>query len=308
MTLLNRGNTSAVTLRKALPTLNVNHATTIEAKTDALSASAGAAETKGTLMCTLAPIASVNGDLVGNFNDSSVVVTSTALTTEVPFELVAARASANQNLHSVGEGAPDYKSYLLPGEFYIIYETGRIFYSKEDNSTDVSVAYKYRAPVTSVTADIDLAELTIKDGTGATLATVLAASTPPALTNTALVVSIRDRVPMSVYASAALEASGVVKASAGSLRLFSGRIDSTAASGTYYVQMLNAASLPANGAVTMLCAPTKLIHTTGSDTPINLDFTDNMIAASTGIVFCLSSTEFTKTISGAYLSASVLFQ
>jgi hypothetical protein len=308
MGLLNRGNTSAVTLRKPLPILDVTHATTIEAQTDALSASAGAAGTTGTLMCTLAPIASANGDLVGNFIDSSVVVTSTALTTEVPFELIAARAAANQNLSTVGEGAPDYKSYLLPGEFYIIYETGRIFYSKEDNSTDVSVAYKYRVPVTSVTADIDLAELTLKDGTAATLATVLAASTPPALTNTSMVVSIRDRVPMSVYASAALEASGVVKNAAGLLRLFSGRLDSSAATGTYYFQLLNANALPADGAVTTLAAPTKLIHTTGSDTPIHLDFTDNMIAASTGIVFCLSSTEFTKTISGAYLSGTVLFQ
>lgn len=107
--------------------------------------------------------------------------------------------------------------------------------------------------------------------------------------------------------SVALEASTVSKASAGKVRLYSGRIDSTAPTATYYLQALNASSLPVNGAVTFLSAPTKLVHTTGTDTPINIDYTDNGITAATGIVFCLSSTEFTKTISGAYLSGTVLY-
>ncbi len=112
----------------------------------------------------------------------------------------------------------------------------------------------------------------------------------------------------SVDASAALEASSVTKGSAGNIRKFSGRIDSSAASATYYLQLLNASSLPADGAVSFICAPTKIQHVTGTDSPINLDFTDNCINASTGIVWCLSSTEFTKTISGAYVSATVMFK
>ena len=111
----------------------------------------------------------------------------------------------------------------------------------------------------------------------------------------------------SVDQSAALEASSVVKAAAGVIRHISGRIDSTAATATYYVQVLNAASLPADGAVTLLCAPTKIQHTTGTDTPFNLDFLDQGLYASTGLVVCLSSTEFTKTIGGAYLSMTIRY-
>jgi hypothetical protein len=102
--------------------------------------------------------------------------------------------------------------------------------------------------------------------------------------------------------SSALEASHVVKASAGNLYSTAARLDSTAPSGTYYVQILNAASLPANGAVTHLTAPKKIQHTTGVDDEFYYEFDPGGIAASTGIVVVLSTTEFTKTISGAYLS------
>lgn len=143
MGLLNRGNTSAVTLRKPLPINDVTFASTIIAQTDTLSASAGAAGTKGTFLIKYAPIASALGDLVGMFGDSSLAITSTALTTEVPFETVMARAGANQNNETVGN--PDYKAYLANGEFYVIYETGKVFYSKADASTAVSAVYFYRS-------------------------------------------------------------------------------------------------------------------------------------------------------------------
>lgn len=142
--LLNRGNTPSVTLRKPLPINNVSVASTIVSRTDTITISAGAAGTKGSFMLSLAPIASNLGDLVANFNDKSLSITSTALTTEVPFEQVMARASANQNQNLVGENIPDYKTYLQNGEFYVIYETGRVFYSKADTSTAVSAAYSVR--------------------------------------------------------------------------------------------------------------------------------------------------------------------
>ncbi len=165
--MLNRGNSSAVTLRKPLPVNDVTFASTIVSQSDTLAASAGAAGTKGTLMCTFAPIASAQGDLVGNFNDKSLVITSTALTTEVPFEVVMARASADQNSNTVGEGAPDYKAYLSPGEFYVIYETGRIFYSKADASTAVTAAYKYRGGATGplIAGDVEIGAVEIKNST-----------------------------------------------------------------------------------------------------------------------------------------------
>ncbi|MFA5376074.1 MAG: hypothetical protein WC455_10045, partial [Dehalococcoidia bacterium] len=111
----------------------------------------------------------------------------------------------------------------------------------------------------------------------------------------------------SVDQSAALEASSVAKASAGVIREFDGRIDSTAPSATYYIQFLDAASLPADGAVTMLRTPVKVIHTTGADSLVAVDFLANGLTASSGIVWCISSTEFIKTVGGNYVSATVRF-
>lgn len=111
----------------------------------------------------------------------------------------------------------------------------------------------------------------------------------------------------SVAQSSALEASHVVKANAGNLRSLSVRLDSTAPNGTYYVQIINAAALPSNGAVAMLYTPTKKIHTSGVDDVIGIDFTANGIHAITGIVVALSSTEFTLTVGSAYLSIGALY-
>jgi len=136
---------------------------------------------------------------------------------------------------------------------------------------------------------------------------------PQAEDNTNGVIATQNKpLAVSTYAwavdkSAALEASSIAKASAGVVRLISGRIDSTLASGTYYIQVLNSATLPADGAVTYLVAPTKLVHTTGTDTVFNLDFTMNGVYASAGIVVCISSAEFTKVIGGAYLSMTILY-
>lgn len=106
--------------------------------------------------------------------------------------------------------------------------------------------------------------------------------------------------------STALETNHLIKSAAGVLRSASIRLDSTAPTGTYYIQVLNATSLPADGAVTHLVPPIKRIHTSGTDDYIVLDFTINGLFCSTGCVICVSTTEFTKTISGAYLSIQAL--
>lgn len=108
--------------------------------------------------------------------------------------------------------------------------------------------------------------------------------------------------------SAALEASTVTKATAGLLRQITGRIDSSAGTATYYLQVYNASSLPADGAVTFLITPIKIAHTTGTNTNFTVDLTMNGVYASTGIVVALSSTEFTKTITGALISTLVLYK
>lgn len=99
----------------------------------------------------------------------------------------------------------------------------------------------------------------------------------------------------------ALAASKVVKGAAGTLRSASIRLDSTAPSATYYVQLHNAAALPADNAVPYATVA-KVIHTQGVDDLIVVDCNELGVAFSTGIVFCLSSTEATKTLAGAYLA------
>jgi hypothetical protein len=110
----------------------------------------------------------------------------------------------------------------------------------------------------------------------------------------------------SIDQSAALEASTVTKAASGVIYGIEGRIDSTHGTATYYIQFINAASLPADGAVTMLKSPYKIQHTNGTDSKFTFDFGQG-IYASTGIVICLSTTEFTKTISGAFYSGTVYY-
>ncbi len=115
----------------------------------------------------------------------------------------------------------------------------------------------------------------------------------------------------SVDTSVALEASSVSKASAGRLYAITGRIDSTAGTDVYYLLLMDASTLPGDGAVTDLMLPLKINHTTGEDSFFDVDLTGNDvnagIAAGTGIVWCISTTEFTKTIAGAVASASVLY-
>ncbi len=114
--------------------------------------------------------------------------------------------------------------------------------------------------------------------------------------------------PLSVDRSAALEASSITKNTPGRLREIHGRIDSTAPTGTYYFQILNASSVPADGAVSQLVTPQKIDHVEGTDSMFNQSFTEHCIYASIGLVWCLSSTEFTKTLSGAYVSATALYR
>jgi hypothetical protein len=111
----------------------------------------------------------------------------------------------------------------------------------------------------------------------------------------------------SVDQSAALEASSVTKANAGVLYKIDGRIDSVATTGSYFIQFINAASLPADGAVTMLRSPKKLQHTNGTDSTFSFDFNPGGIYANSGITICLSTTDFTKTIGSAWLSMTALY-
>jgi|15BtaG_2_1085339.scaffolds.fasta_scaffold58748_2 hypothetical protein len=111
----------------------------------------------------------------------------------------------------------------------------------------------------------------------------------------------------SVDVPTALEASSVISAAPCKLYEVFGRIDSTAATDDYYLQLINAASVPADGAVTLLAAPIKIEHTTGSDTTVDVGFGEHGIAASTGAVWAISTTDFTKTVAGAVASLTATY-
>ena len=94
----------------------------------------------------------------------------------------------------------------------------------------------------------------------------------------------------SVTSSTALAASLVVRASAGRLLIaavYNGNV------GTQYIQVHNAASLPANTVVPLFT----FALTTGAVQVLNFDLTG--LPCSTGIVLCNSSTAATKTIGAA---------
>lgn len=107
--------------------------------------------------------------------------------------------------------------------------------------------------------------------------------------------------------STALTNSFVIKATPGIIRSNTVRVDSTLATGTYYLQTWNLAVPPADTTVVTkpnsLTAPVKVIHVSGVDDIVEYDFDEYGTEFSVGASLNLSSTEFTKTtVAGAFLS------
>jgi hypothetical protein len=132
-------------------------------------------------------------------------------------------------------------------------------------------------------------------------------SLPTVTSNTTIVGPSNLINPWTNIFSTALANSFVIKAAAGTLRNLTARIDSTLASGTYYVQLWNLAALPADavavGAGNALDAPVKVVHSLGTDDLVVYDFAELGIPFTAGAVLGLSSTEFTKTaVAGLFCS------
>jgi hypothetical protein len=119
-----------------------------------------------------------------------------------------------------------------------------------------------------------------------------------------------DRIhgPWSTAFMTALAAKFIIKTGAGTLRSITGRIDGTAPTGTYYLQLWNLADVPADATTVTaghgsLIAPIKIVHNNTVDSPFVFDFPEG-VPFTAGAVLGLSTTEFTKTAGGAYLSAT----
>ncbi len=97
----------------------------------------------------------------------------------------------------------------------------------------------------------------------------------------------------------------VLAASSGNLYGSRLRLDATAPAATYYIQWLDSGALPGDGAVTHLVAPFKIQHALGVDDYLASDFRTiglNGVHFTAGCFIVLSTSEFTKTIAGAYLA------
>lgn len=109
--------------------------------------------------------------------------------------------------------------------------------------------------------------------------------------------------------STALANKLIIKATGGVLRAITARLDSTAPTATYYLQVWNLADIPADttavSAANSMMAPFKVAHTSGTNDTITLDFAEG-VNGGAGLTIGLSTSEFTATASGSYLSATAL--
>lgn len=143
-------NKDAALLRVPVPVNDVTKATQIATVTaEAVTLTAGAAGTTGSFMLAFGPVASAMGDLVGKPDDTSLLFSGT-LTTEVPFDQLRRLAEAdNKTAGDINEQSVDYTDYLENGEYYVVYETGRVYYKKSDTGTSITADYKYRTSPSS---------------------------------------------------------------------------------------------------------------------------------------------------------------
>lgn len=281
----------------------------------------------------------MNTFLVGNMTGMVIMVKATSvagtpnytLSLQTAFEDVSATftdvdAISRPNFAAINDElwhvyTVNFVNCMQYARFYITLNGGDggddVFYFK---ACALYGSLTHATDVTIEAGSISIGAIKLEDGTTTSKAVVNATNTARTTATNVLVVQHVDAAgnvlpstatAFSVDQSAALEASSVSKASAGRLYKVSGRIDSSIANGTYYIQLLDAAALPADGAVTHIVAPIKIIHVSGTDSFFDLDLTGNDlysgVAAASGIVIVSSSTEFTKTITAATFSATALY-
>lgn len=112
--------------------------------------------------------------------------------------------------------------------------------------------------------------------------------------------------PKGYVSTLGLASSLVICAKPGIVAACAGQIDSTAPTGTYYVQLIDApAAVDSGGAITPI-AIVAVAHTSGTTDSWSL--ADSLpiggVAVNTGAVVQLSSTRTVGTLAGSYLNAA----
>lgn len=99
--------------------------------------------------------------------------------------------------------------------------------------------------------------------------------------------------------STALEKFKVIRTSPGYALSVNVRLDQSAPTGDYYVQVTDKAGDPAGAtAADFLCQAQKIQHVLGADDFLDLDFTEAELHGKVGVTVALSTTEFTYTVVG----------
>lgn len=270
------GDRSEIAARTPLPVQDVTNATSkSQITSESVSFSNGVAGTTQRIKLTYDGVMSEYGERIGRDGDTSISWgTGTILATEVPWKYknVAGKDNEEDRLRS-----------LSNGEYMVDYENGFILgkNASTTSSTTDTISYKIRLSAASVVGDLNIE-------------TVAVSST--------------NADAYSKDSSVALEASSVSKATSGNFFKAVVRLDRSLGSGLYYFQLLDAATVPADGSVTFLMIPVKIAHVTGTDSYVDIDAAPGGLPAATGIVWCVSSTEFTKTVIGNFASVTVAYK
>lgn len=236
---------------------------------EAVTIPAGAAGSIVTAQLKCRPVLNAQGGALGGAGNTSLALTSLVFTTEV-----SAKDDAD----------------LANGEFWVDYLHGTIRGKKATTGTTATATYSVLRLLSKVEEQNYLGGEDRFNDVIATVRKKLATSTYSS--------------PL-VIRSAALEASHLIKASAGNLDAYRIEIAPGAGTATYYLQFFNSATLPPEGAVPDLVTPITVSHTTGTVSTKEKDFGDNPIYFSLGCYLVVSSTQYTKTIAGAVMSAMV---
>lgn len=133
-------------------------------------------------------------------------------------------------------------------------------------------------------------------------------SVVPASDSPAWPVSVSSTAWTRSFTVTALASKLIVKASAGTFRSVAGRLDKSAPTGDYFIRVWDAADVPADttaaSLVNAISGAIKIQHSNGVEDYWEIEYPDPGVAAANGIVVGLSTTEFTQTAGGAYLSVT----